>query len=101
MRQQRGICYWCEFGFEQDVFRLGMLVRRKVNFDHWIPVSFSGDIHACNIVASCSICNSLKSNLLFANEYECRKYIRIQWRAKKFTIERPGIFLSEVREAVR
>ncbi len=52
------------------------------------------------IVASCSVCNQIKSWLMFKDIYECQAYIMRQWRYKGFTTERPTMLVSDLRQAV-
>lgn len=50
--QKSKTCYWCETS----------LKNKKVNIDHYIPISKGGLHTLSNLVASCSHCNKKKSS---------------------------------------
>jgi hypothetical protein len=99
--RQNNRCYYCNFDFSVRVYRRGVLLKRVIAFDHFVPFSFAGDKKGRNIVAACSLCNGIKSWLMFHDEFECIEYIQKQWRAKGYSVEQPIIALTEFRpEAV-
>ncbi len=100
LHQQRGVCAYCEIPFRTPVYRDAKVWRRTIQFDHFVPWSYCASNHQKNVVAACSICNQIKSWLMFKDLYECQTYIMRQWRHKGFTTKRPGMLLSDVREAV-
>jgi len=97
---QNNRCYYCNLDFKVRVYRRGVLLKRVIAFDHFVPFSFAGDKKGRNIVAACSLCNGIKSWLMFHDEFECIEYILKQWRAKGYSVEQPIIELSELRPVV-
>lgn len=72
-------CYWCGREFGSTIFRKGNTVPLRETTDHIIPVSYRTDNHKRNICTSCQICNSFKSDLLFADDDHCREYVLNRW----------------------
>ncbi len=99
LAEQRNRCAYCEIPFSKPVYRHSKLWRRTIHFDHFVPWSYSFSNRKQNIVASCSVCNSIKSWLMFKDIYECQAYIMRQWRDKGFTTQRPDMLVSDVRQA--
>ncbi len=98
---QNGRCFYCQELFTDKLYRRGKLWNKRINVDHWEPFSFSCDDGMPNLVAACSVCNGIKSDLIFKDRYECREYISQQRRSKGYTSERPIIGVSSLRDAVR
>lgn len=85
LRSQHWRCLYCNIGFFTPVYRDGKQVKRTINFDHFVPWSYSQDNRASNIAACCSVCNAIKSWLMFENVDECRDYIAARWKAKGYS----------------
>lgn len=100
IQEQELRCFYCHEEFSAPLWRRGRRINKQINIDHWEPFSFSGDNRECNIVASCSVCNGIKSDLIFKNLNECRKYIAQQRRAKGYATQRPTHIVSELRDHV-
>ena len=98
---QNGRCFYCLELFTDLLYRRGKLVHKSIHVDHWEPYAFSADNDMPNLVAACSVCNGIKSDLIFKDKHACRDYIKKQRRAKGFTSEVPLIALSALRDAVR
>lgn len=73
LRHQLHQCVYCGQNFGRRV---------HVEYDHFIPIVFSGDNNRLNIVASCRECNRIKTDHLFSSIEEARVYI-LNEREKK------------------
>ncbi len=100
LSEQRNTCAYCEIPFHVPVYRHSKRWHRSIHFDHFVPWAYSFSNRRRNIVASCSVCNQIKSWLMFKDIYECQAYIMRQWRYKGFTTERPTMLVSDLRQAV-
>jgi hypothetical protein len=98
VNRQNKICFWCKVEFDKDEYRHGKLVNKTIHIEHIEPFIYSFDNSPDNFVASCSICNSLKSCLMFQTIHECREYIKTQRALKGFTTKRPNLHLSPLRD---
>ncbi len=85
LRSQHWRCLYCDIGLFVPVYLNGKQVRRGIVFDHFVPWSYSQDSRESNIAACCSICNALKSWLMFKDVDECRNYLAARWKAKGYT----------------
>lgn len=78
LRIQENRCLYCDvrFGdFVKSPYRLGYIVAR-LHWDHLDPYVKTLDNRSSNFVASCSICNRIKSDLVFENIEDVRAYIQ-------------------------
>ncbi|HEY7589206.1 MAG TPA: hypothetical protein VIB49_10755 [Thermoplasmata archaeon] len=87
---QGGRCLYCQRLFNTPVVRKDRLIWLKVNWDHWIPYSYSQNNYPYNFVAACQICNGIKSNLMFTSTDEARVYVQALWDAKELAPEGDG-----------
>jgi hypothetical protein len=69
-------CIYCGVEFGKHVIRNGRAICLKINWDHFVPYSYSQNNYSHNFVAACHICNSLKSNLCFKTLDEAQIYIQ-------------------------
>lgn len=69
-------CIYCGIHFGDWVYcpRRGLKIPR-IEFDHFVCWSYSGNSHASNMVAACGVCNQLKSHFLFDDLEEARQFI--------------------------
>lgn len=72
---QRGCCMYCGKPLDGVVFRKGKSVDLELQWDHAIPRALRVIEHESNIVASCQICNLIKSDLVFETVEEAREWI--------------------------
>lgn len=93
-REQRRIlqaqdfrCWYCERNFGDNVNRKSKAIGLVVQFDHVQPFSFSQNNKTDNFVASCQICNGIKSDLSFGNLEEAKSYIRKVIKRKGYEYE--------------
>lgn len=77
--RQGGRCYWCSRKFGVPYLKRGRIKKLTVHIDHTIPYAYSGASREEELVASCSVCNLLKSSKFFDNEEEVRVYLQEKW----------------------
>lgn len=97
--KQSGLCFWCGIPFEELEFSRRKLAKKKVHLEHLEPFIFAANECRKNLVAACSICNLIKSDLMFDSIYECRKYIKIQRRKKGYSVGPNRSKLFDLRKA--
>lgn len=95
LRHQRQRCFYCDRSFGSRVFHRARAVYLRVQWDHVNPFAYSLDNRDQNFVATCHICNLIKSSLIFRSADEARVHIRNEWEAKGYAD------LSSVRIEVR
>ena len=61
-------------------------VETRINYDHFIPLVYSGNNHSTNLIAACSICNSIKADRMFDTIAAARDHIRSRRQRKGFTV---------------
>lgn len=83
LTEQNNRCYWCRGAFGSALISPRGLVRTlKAAWDHFIPYSYTGSCADLEFVASCQVCNGIKSASMFDTEEECRGHI-MRRRAQK------------------
>lgn len=100
IHEQNSRCFWCELRFDKDEWRDGRLWKKSIHIEHVEPFIYAQNEARENIVASCSICNLIKSCLMFKTIDECREYIQHQRILKDYTTSKPEIELSDLRDTV-
>jgi 5-methylcytosine-specific restriction endonuclease McrA len=94
IERQGNKCFYCGEPFGEYYIRNGVAKKLTIHFDHFVPFAFSGNNDNENFVASCNICNSIKSDKVFETEEDARCYVE---HARK----RKGIiYLSRMPEEV-
>lgn len=73
---QEGRCYWCGRIFGCLVIKNGRDYQLRPVFDHFVPFAFTGSCDDLEFVASCQICNGIKSSKIFDDEEMCRAFVR-------------------------
>lgn len=81
---QQNKCYWC--GREFEIWyktRKGKIPKQlEAVGDHQIPYSYCQTNPDDNWCLSCNICNGMKSDKLFKDTMECRKFLKNRWVEK-------------------
>lgn len=85
VHEQDYACFWCDHFFGLLVYRDGNPVALKIVWDHVVPVSKGGSNTDDNFVASCQICNGLKSSKVFPSIEAARKYLKNKWIEKGYS----------------
>lgn len=77
IREQNFRCIYCDKYFGSIYEKKGKdgVHKTRIHFDHFIPFIHSANNKKYNIVASCNICNGLKSDKMFNNIDEVRIYV--------------------------
>ena len=84
LEEQDYCCIYCGtdlMGYEWNPQK-EIYVKVKIHYDHFIPWSYSGDNQKSNVLASCSTCNLLKSDLYFRTIEEAKEYIMSRRQAR-------------------
>ncbi len=85
LESQEGRCFYCDLEFGSVVWdnRKKKARTLKINWDHFTPFAYGFNNKATNFVASCDICNKLKSAKVFNTIEEARKYMEKRWLDKE------------------
>jgi hypothetical protein len=77
LERQASCCIYCGVDLNSFVWNKNKsrYEKVKIHYDHFVPYAFVHDSRGCNIVASCSVCNGLKSDFHFQSIEEARVYI--------------------------
>ncbi len=72
-------CFYCERRFGSYVFRGTDVRKLAVCWDHIVPYSYSQDNRDVNFVASCDVCNGIKSSRMFRSVNDAKTEIALRW----------------------
>jgi len=75
LMEQNNSCFYCEKSFDSWIRKKGKLVKLRIEWDHFVPYSYSFNNKEANFVAACHICNGLKSNKFFDTIEQAKSYI--------------------------
>jgi len=75
IKEQNNTCPYCDKQFGYFYLRKGKTIKSTIHIDHKIPFSFSQDNKKENCIACCSLCNSLKSDIIFDTFDELKEYL--------------------------
>lgn len=105
---QNDVCYWCGIPFDREEFNDGKRIKKHVHIEHIEPFIYAANEDDENIVASCSICNWIKTDYVFKDTYACKAYVRTQRILKGYSTnkyarrERIGhLELSKLRKRIQ
>ena len=84
--KQRGKCFYCRGNFGDWYEHKGRPMLLKPVWDHLLPWCYSGNNEAGNFVASCRVCNGLKSGKVFDSIYEAKIYVQAQRVRKGYPV---------------
>ena len=81
LKKQQNKCYWCgrEFGMWYTRPSRNTMKQLSVAWDHRLPYNYLQRNPDDNWVASCHICNGMKSDMVFDDPEECRNYLKKRW----------------------
>ena len=82
--KQENRCFYCGVAFGSFRFRNGLPFIVKVNWDHQLPFIYSQNNDNENFVASCSVCNGIKSSHIFQTVEEAQVYIADKRKQKGY-----------------
>lgn len=81
--RQGNRCFYCLIYFGCLVEWRGRSVKAKTHWDHFVPYSYIQSNPDENFLASCQICNQIKSSKVFSTVEEVRSYVAIQKDLRK------------------
>ena len=88
LAEQDNCCFYCGKKFGSFVWKIrgrkSRLVKIVLNWDHLIPFKYNQNNFAYNFVASCRICNSIKSDHIFKNINEMKMVLAYRRRKKGY-----------------
>lgn len=88
LREQQGErCYYCGRLFGYLYLKAGELRESTIQYDHVIPFAFSSNNHERNFVAACNLCNLHKSDHIFNDINDLRRYLKERLRSKAIEID--------------
>lgn len=86
LSDQNHRCFWCDAPFDGAALQVRRRSQRMVKlspyWDHVEPFEWSHNNNPLNFVASCSVCNGIKSSKMFTTIEETRDFI-LKRREKK------------------
>jgi 5-methylcytosine-specific restriction endonuclease McrA len=80
--EQNNKCIYCGMDFSEPAWVDGRSVKLRIHLDHFIAWDYSQDNSRSNMVATCHLCNQIKSDLYFADLISARNFI-LERRQKK------------------
>lgn len=86
LKAQENRCVYCDQEFGNYVWKSGRLCRLRVDWDHFVPYTYSANNRAENFVAACHVCNGLKSDKHFDSIEQAKEYIRARREEKGITV---------------
>jgi hypothetical protein len=89
LREQGYCCFWCDRRFGKVLWRGRKRKVLRIEWDHLVSYAYSRDNRPVNYVASCHVCNRLKSSSVFESIDECRVYIWNKWKETDYSDVRP------------
>ena len=90
---QNNRCLYCDHEFGDAVFYKGRRRLIKLHWDHMVPWDYTQNNSDENFAAACSICNGIKSDLVFRTVEEVRLHVGVYWEryTKRSAIEVPHL----------
>lgn len=88
LNEQNHCCIYCGIGLNDSYWdgKRKRYISAEIHFDHFIPYVYSQNNSKSNIIASCHICNLIKSSKCFPSIDEARVYIQSRREAKKLEL---------------
>lgn len=98
LQEQGYRCFWCGHIFG-SIYRHNNHPTESltIHFDHVLPFSYVQHNRTANLVASCNICNGIKSALYFDTLAETRDYLKSEWMRRGYKIEEEAHIVWKMR----
>lgn len=97
LEEQKNRCFYCQFEFGTIFRRHNKPFALKLNWDHFIPYSYSLANATDNWVAACHICNGIKGCLVFSTADRARTFVNERREAKGYVLdENERLYLERV-----
>ncbi len=84
LAKQRNRCIYCDVVFGSKIVRRNKKVTACLVWDHFIPYAYSQNNSDSNFLASCQICNGIKSSQFFDSINEAKSYIMKRRKEKGY-----------------
>jgi len=90
LESQEHKCIYCNCNLSGHIWdtRNSKFIKVKIHYDHFVSWNYSQDSHPSNLVASCHICNLIKSDKYFKDIISARDFI-LNTRIKKGYDKKP------------
>ena len=82
LKKQENRCKYCDIKFGEIYFRDTKRHISKIAWDHFVPFAYLQENPYDNWVASCGVCNSIKSSKMFETIEEVRNYVQYSRKKK-------------------
>lgn len=89
LKAQKYKCFYCRLEFGTKVYKKAREIILRAVFDHIIPYFYDQNNKEGNIVASCQVCNHIKSALMFENVEDITDYVQEKWTEKGYSKRKP------------
>ena len=88
LESQNNKCIYCNSDLDGWVLnnKKNKYIKIRTHFDHFICWNYSRDNHQYNLVASCHICNGIKSDKCFYDIISTKDYINEKRRIKGYSV---------------
>jgi len=96
LKEQNNLCFYCESYIYGFTHRHGKRIKLRLHFDHQVPYAYSQNNNTENIVASCHVCNGIKSSFCFQTVEEAVIYIMGKREEKGYNKPNRSNILPEV-----
>jgi len=83
--KQNNQCLYCNKPFGTPYTRNGVLAFTTVHWDHLVPYAYSQTSKDLDFVASCNICNFIKSDMVFETIEEVFRYVDYNRKKKRYS----------------
>lgn len=84
-------CFYCLNGFGDYIWYRNKLIQIRINWDHFVPFDYLQSNPDNNWVASCQVCNSIKSNKMFDTTKEAIEYVKRKREEKEPRLRRSKV----------
>lgn len=98
--EQRGACFWCLLPLDSTIWQGQRSIDYELEWDHAVPFAYLQASPAGNWVASCQICNAVKSDLRFRSVEEARRHIKDRRAELGYSVTRRAWWAPPEEETV-
>jgi len=88
---QRSKCFYCGIKFGEFYMYGERLICVTPHWDHVLPFSYCDSSKKGNFVASCQLCNSIKSSKVFSTVKEAIEFVRARRKKKGLPLATPPL----------
>lgn len=84
LQDQEDCCFYCGVRFGSVRHRDGKPFLIRIHWDHKLPYAYSQNNSNGNFVASCHVCNQMKSDKIFQTVDEAQIYLKNKRNSRKY-----------------